>query len=236
MSNNPIDFPPGKDTPARVAGASPVASYAAHIGDSWRRAAHGMMEVALLCAEASKRLSVTEKRELIRQLPFKEAAFSKFVQIGNDARLHALHAQGLLPPHYTIAYPLTRLTDEQLKSAVSQRVIHPDMTRAGLQGWLKTCRLWSGRAAIVDRRRAEVVAAQDEKGFAALKAAWTAAPNLQTAWTNATEMDRERFVREVLNVSFSRPAPAPAEGAAVPSATQTMRARRIAGQIRGWLT
>jgi hypothetical protein len=46
-----------------------------------------MMGVARLCCEASQLLTASEKKELIKRLPFKESTFSKFVQIGKDARL-----------------------------------------------------------------------------------------------------------------------------------------------------
>jgi hypothetical protein len=216
VSDIQADFPPGKDEPASIADASPARSYAARIINSWRHAAHGMMAVARLCSEASERLTVSEKKQLIKRLPFKEATFSKFVQIGKDARLHRLHARRLLPPHYTIAYPLTRLTDEQLDSAVKQGVINPDMKRADLQGWLKARRLWMHKpspadhsAPILDHRGAEDIAAQDERAFAALEAAWASAPDLRGAWTNATAPARERFVREVLQVSAAPAAPLP---------------------------
>src|SRR5262245_59847242 len=130
VSDIHADFPPGKGEPIGIANASPARSYAARIINSWRHAADGMMEVARLCFEASERLTVSEKKHLIGRLPFKEPTFSKFLQIGKDARLHKLHARRLLPPHYTIAYPLTRLTDEQLETAVKQGVINPDMKRS----------------------------------------------------------------------------------------------------------
>jgi hypothetical protein len=214
MSDTRIDFPPGKDEPPCIADASPARSYAARIVNSWRHAADGMMEVARLCSEASERLTVSEKKQLIGRLPFKEPTFSKFVQIGKDARLQRLHARRLLPPHYTIAYPLTRLTDEQLETAAKQGLINPDMKRADLQSWLKARQLWMANASpadhpapIVDRPDVEVITAQDEQAFAALETAWTAAPALQTAWTNATDPARARFVREVLRVSPGRAAP-----------------------------
>jgi hypothetical protein len=114
-----------------------------------------------------------------------------------------------------------------LKAAVSHGVINPDMKRADLQGWLKACRLWlvPDRPAMLDRRGAEVVGAQDEAAFAALEAAWTAAPDLQTAWTNATDMARERFVREVLRV---RPVPPPPSQVA---AVQRKRTRTMMGSL-----
>jgi hypothetical protein len=54
-----------------------------------------------------------------------------------------------------------------------------------------------------------VITAQDQQAFAALETAWSAACDLQTAWTNATDPARERFVRKVLRVS---PAPAVPQG------------------------
>jgi hypothetical protein len=125
VSDIQVNFPPGKDEPPCIADVSPARRYAARIVNSWRHAADGMMEVARLCSEASERLTVSEKKQLFKRLPFKEPTFSKFVHIGKDARLQRLHAQRLLPPHYTIAYPLTRLTDEQLQTAVKQGVINP---------------------------------------------------------------------------------------------------------------
>jgi hypothetical protein len=99
VSDIRTDFPPGKDEPASIADASPARSYAARIVNSWRHAADGMMEVTRLCCEANERLTVREKKKLIERLPFKEPTFSKFVQIGKDARLQSLHARRLLPPH-----------------------------------------------------------------------------------------------------------------------------------------
>jgi hypothetical protein len=113
--------------------------------------------------------------------------------------------------------PLTRLTDDQLETAAKRGVINPDMKRADLQGWLKARRLWMQTASpadlgapIIDRSGAEAVAAQDEQAFAALKAAWNAALALQTAWTSATDPARERFVRDVLQVSLA-PAALPSQ-------------------------
>src|SRR5262249_35680301 len=95
VSDVQTDFPPGKNEPASIADASPARSYAAHIVNNWRHAADGMMEVARLCCEASERLTASDKKQLIKRLPFKESTFSKFVQIGKDARLQRLHARRL---------------------------------------------------------------------------------------------------------------------------------------------
>jgi hypothetical protein len=227
VSEIQTDFPPGKDEPASIADASPARSYAARIVNSWRHAADGMMEVARLCCEASQLLTASGKKQLIKRLPFKESTFSKFVQIGKDARLQSLHARRLLPPHYTIAYPLTRLTDDQLETAAKQGVINPDMKRADLQRWLNSRKVPMEKAPranrspakasmhdlsempdqppFLDRRGAEVVAAQNDRMFAALEAAWTAAPDLRAAWASATDAARERFVSEVLRMSPASP-------------------------------
>src|SRR5262249_60222098 len=79
------DCAAGKSEPASIPDASPARSYAARIDNSWRHATDGMMEVARLCCEASQHLTASEKKQLIKRLPFKEATFSKFVQIGKDA-------------------------------------------------------------------------------------------------------------------------------------------------------
>jgi hypothetical protein len=222
-----IDFSPGKNLPMCIAGPSQVGSYACRIGDNWRRAAQGMMEVARLCAEANERLSASEKKQLVQGLPFKQSAFSKFAQIGKDARLHAPHVQPLLPPHYSITYPLTQLTNEQLEVALAEGVINSDMKRADLQRWLNSRQVPMEKAPradrspakasmhdlsempdlppFPDRRGAEVVAAQNDRMFAALEAAWSTAPNLRAAWASATDAARERFVSEVLRVSPASP-------------------------------
>jgi ParB family chromosome partitioning protein len=49
-----------------------------------------------------------------------------------------------------------------------------------------------------DRRDQELVKAQDERHFAAMRAAWDAAPDLKSSWTNASRAARERFAAEVL--------------------------------------
>ena len=96
------------------------------------------MNIARLCAEANERLTIAQKRELIQALPFGDTAFSKFVQIGTDTRLHAPDIQRLLPPHYTTVYAVTLLTDHELSLAIAENVIHPDMQRAQLERWRKS--------------------------------------------------------------------------------------------------
>ena len=93
------------------------------------------INVGRLCAEANARLTATEKSELMPSLPFGEATFSKFVRIGTDTRLHGPDVQRLLPTHYTTVYHISLLTDEELKQAIAENVIHPEMMRDHLQKW-----------------------------------------------------------------------------------------------------
>ena len=123
------EFSPGKDP------SLSVANYVSQIGQNWQRGVDAFMTVARLCAEASARLTITQRGELLKQLPFGDSAFSKFVQIGNDRRLNTPELRRLLPPHYTITYALTLLTDQELQDAIAAKVIHPDMNRDELQRW-----------------------------------------------------------------------------------------------------
>jgi hypothetical protein len=198
MQNTQINFSQGKQL-AVVTETSLVKSYAAGIGEGWRRLTQDVMKVAQLCFEANERLSATQKKELIGQLPFKQAAFSKLSQIGKDTRLHAPEMVRLLPPHYTIVYMLTQLTDDELATAAKERVIHPDMNRANLQKWLNSCRDQN----VPEPKRAT---RNDHMAFADLEVAWCSARQFKAAWAQATDLARERFVCEVLGVRLARPA------------------------------
>jgi len=123
------EFSPGKDPNLSVA------NYVSQIGQNWQRGVDAFMTIARLCAEASAQLTIAEREELLKQLPFGDSAFSKFVQIGNDHRLNSPEVRRLLPPHYTITYSVTLLTDHELRDAVAEKVIHPDMHRGDLQRW-----------------------------------------------------------------------------------------------------
>lgn len=135
------DFSPGKDDLDLCDGeVSSVAHYTTNIGESWRRGLAAMMEVGRLCAEASERLTSSQKQELICHLPFGPTAFSKFVQIGKDTRLGKPDIQQLLSPHYTTTYCVSQLSDQELEHAIAAKVISPEMTRSDLEQWLKRFR------------------------------------------------------------------------------------------------
>jgi hypothetical protein len=123
------EFSPGKN------GLFSVANYASEIQGEWRRGVQAIMEVARLCAEASARLTAAQKSELMAHLPFRRATFSKLAQIGADAHLYVPEIQRLLPPHYTTIYAIALLKDEELKQAIAEKVLHPDLKRDELQRW-----------------------------------------------------------------------------------------------------
>jgi hypothetical protein len=130
------NFPPGKiDPDLRNSETPSVATYVRDINGNWQRCVDAFINVARICAEANTRLTVAEKSELMPSLPFGEATFSKFARIGTDTRLQAPDIQRLLPAHYTTVYHISQLTDEELKQAIAENVIHPNMKRAELQKW-----------------------------------------------------------------------------------------------------
>ena len=135
------EFSPGKDADVRDGEdvcdgeVSSVADYVTAIQVNWQRGVDAFMSIARLCAEANARLTTAQKLELIQVLPFGQTTFSKFVQIGTDTRLNAPDIKRLLPPHYTMLYAVTLLTDEELKQSIAENVIHPDMKRDDLQKW-----------------------------------------------------------------------------------------------------
>jgi hypothetical protein len=188
VSSSPL-VSPGKQL--WIADEEAPADYAGRIADGWRRAASGMIELARLCAEADGRLTPAQKRFLVERLPFDRPTFSKLVRVGRDARLRDPSLQALVPPHYTVAYPVSRLTDEELDLAVGEGVIHPGMTRSGLQRWLRARR--EPRPTTPDDGRPAGDGLLDR-----LRAAWDAAGGLKTLWAEASPEARERFVYDVL--------------------------------------
>ena len=130
------EFSPGKDPEVRDCEVSSVADYVTAIQVNWQRGVDAFMSIAGLCAEANARLTAPQRSELMAYLPFGPVTFSKFAQIGSDIRLHAPDIQRLLPPHYTTVYAVTLLTDEELRQAIAEKVICPDMKRNQLQIWL----------------------------------------------------------------------------------------------------
>lgn len=132
---------------------SSVSTYASAINDHWQRGVDAFMNIARVCADANARLTTAQKRELIQALPFGDTAFSKFVQIGIDTRLYAPDMQRRLPPYYTTTYAVTLLTDEELKQAIAENVIYPDMKRKSWRDGAASRKNQAKRLAVLSRRR-----------------------------------------------------------------------------------
>jgi hypothetical protein len=108
------------------------------ISGNWRRGVEAFLEIARLCAEAEERLDPAQQAELKAKLPFGATTFSKFRQIGLDARLRKPEVQLLLPAAYTTIYAITCLkNDEDLSAAITEKIINPDMKREKLEKWWK---------------------------------------------------------------------------------------------------
>ena len=84
-------FSPGNapDLDLRCGEVSSVSTYASAINGHWQQGVEAFMQIARLCAEADGRLTPAQKSELMPNLPFRRATFSKFCQIGSDTRLYA---------------------------------------------------------------------------------------------------------------------------------------------------
>lgn len=113
-----------------------VKGYANSINDSWRKSTDSVIETARLCAEADKKLKGADKNKLFIVLTFNKATFSKLAKIGSNEYLLSKDLRPSLPPGYSILYELAKLTDDELKLAIKERVINPNMTRSDLERWV----------------------------------------------------------------------------------------------------
>ena len=126
----------------------PVQHFADQIISEWRKSADSILAMSIACAEADEALVLPlQKKQLLEMLPFSPPVLSKLVKIGNDRRLHQKPIAALLPPNYSIIYPLTGLKDESLELARTEDVIKPQMTRASLSKWMNEKGLTGKQAA-----------------------------------------------------------------------------------------
>lgn len=113
-----------------------VASYVKAINASWHKSTDGILETAKVCAEAEKKLSKDEKTKLFKDLVFSKATFSKLAKVGSQARLLNEDVKPLLPPNYSILYVIAKLSEKDLRQAIKDGIINPDMSRADLEEWV----------------------------------------------------------------------------------------------------
>jgi hypothetical protein len=192
---------------------SRVMQYADNIVKYWKKSAD-ISAVASLCAGANKELSPAEKKEFYLKLPFDRTVFSKLARIGSDLRLHHEEIQKLLPANYSMQYEITKLTDDEMKAAIDQRIIHSGAKRAHLLNWKKSRRATKIEAKTeaqqrgsqwqVALRNTTEIKPEDDPFMRKLKRAWDKAVDLKAAWTTVTVDARERFVMEVLKIEVRR--------------------------------
>lgn len=126
----------GEDFPGETADhATAVRAFADKISAAWHKAIDAILTTARFCADADSELSLKQKNELIAQLPFGLATFSKLVGIGNDMRLQKPDIKQLLPPHYTTLYLITTFKEDELTAALADRAIHAEVKRGELEKW-----------------------------------------------------------------------------------------------------
>lgn len=113
-----------------------IKGYANSINDSWRKSTDSVIDTARLCAEADKKLKTADQSKLFPVLVFNKSTFSKLAKIGSNEQLLSKDLRPSLPPSYSILYELAKLPEEDLKLAIKERVINPNMTRADLERWV----------------------------------------------------------------------------------------------------
>ena len=113
-----------------------VASYVKAINASWHKSTDSILETAKVCADAEKKLSKDEKTKLFKDLVFSKATFSKLAKVGSEGRLLNEDVKPLLPPNYSILYAIAKLSEKDLRQAIKDGIISPNMSRADLEDWV----------------------------------------------------------------------------------------------------
>jgi hypothetical protein len=112
-----------------------VQSYVKAINTSWHKSTDSILETAKICAEAEKKLNADDKTKLYKNLIFSKATFSKLAKVGSQSRLLSEDVKPLLPPNYSILYDIAKLPEKDLRQAIKDGIINPNMSRADLEAW-----------------------------------------------------------------------------------------------------
>jgi hypothetical protein len=108
-----------------------IDGFASEITTLWHKSREAIYALATACAEAAKQLDPGQKKILMKKLPFGDANFSKFVQIGKDQRI--IRHLELFPPSMSTIYEITLLSDEQLKLGIETGIIDANATREDIK-------------------------------------------------------------------------------------------------------
>jgi hypothetical protein len=194
-------------------GARPatIEDFVCRIQEGWQKLTETVLAVAKVCAEANQTLTRADRSELIRRLRLSRTVFAKLAAIGADSRLHEPEIRGLLPPHYSVVYELTKFSSEEMEAALEAKVIHRKAKRAELIAWRDRGTL--GRPAPVPEMAepqtspiASPPIAHDDADHPDLPVLDRAGgerdaqafETLKSAWEDASDAVRRRFCKEVL--------------------------------------
>jgi hypothetical protein len=128
--NTESQVEPTPATPLSADAFAPeIEDYRQRINASCRKTMTDMFELAAVCREAAVSLSTAQLQELLKsELPIDRSTFWKYVKIARDQRIPDISAK--LPPSPSIVYEVTHLDDEQLRKAVDEHRIHPQVRRS----------------------------------------------------------------------------------------------------------
>ena len=94
-----------------------------------------ILRTCSVIASAKDALSADDFRSLRDRAPITDKVWSKLLQIGLDTRLEDLKES--LPPKWSTIYLIHNLTDEELKDAMDDGAIHPQVSQGTFNRYLK---------------------------------------------------------------------------------------------------
>ena len=94
-----------------------------------------ILRTCSVIASAKDALSADDFRSLRDRAPITDKVWSKLLQIGLDTRLEELKES--LPPKWSTIYLVHNLTDEELKDAMEDGAIHPQVSQGTFNRYLK---------------------------------------------------------------------------------------------------
>lgn len=132
-------------------------------------AAQQVLDTAQALVQQEQQLSAEDFKAFRAGTTWHPKVFSKLLSIGRDQRLVEIAER--LPASYSSIYPLTTLSDAELKAAVSEGIVRPDAFSREILDWIKVKRLEgmdlpetitlsaTGRSALTQECKAALIAA-----------------------------------------------------------------------------
>ena len=131
--------------------------------------AQEVLKTAQVLVQQEHQLSAEDLRAFRDGTTWHPKVFSKLLGIGKDQRLVGMAER--LPASYSSIYPLTTLSDAELKAAASEGIVRPDASSREILDWIKVKRLEgmdlpetitlsaTSKAALTQERKAALLAA-----------------------------------------------------------------------------